>query len=131
MGAGVSIAFLVDEQLPIDQVRPMLEQRGYLVTRAMRGSSDPSIMARAERIGSVVVTADTWFLDELLRYPPGHRRCFTRAGVVKVPGEWAMARRRIADYLPIVEAVYELRRTQPDQRVAIDLSQRWIRIFEP
>jgi hypothetical protein len=67
----------------------------------------------------------------IFRYPPGHSRCFTRAGVLQVPGTWAMARMRITNYLPIIEALYVLRSAQPDRRVAIDLSRRVIRIPEP
>jgi hypothetical protein len=42
-----------------------------------------------------------------------------------------MARVRITNCLPIIEAVYVLRSGQTDRRVAIDLSQREIRIREP
>jgi hypothetical protein len=42
-----------------------------------------------------------------------------------------MARLRITDYLQLIEAVCQLRSGQPDRRVAIDLSQREIRIREP
>ncbi len=131
MGAGVQIPFLVDEHLPVRLLLPMLEQRGHLVTSVQLKSADPAILLRAERTASVVLTADTWFLDELFRYPVGHRRCYQQAGVVQVPGVWAMARLRIANYLPIIEAVYLLRSGQPDRRVAIDLSRREIRIHEP
>lgn len=42
-----------------------------------------------------------------------------------------MARLRITNYLPIIEALYALRGAQSDRRVAIDLSRRVIRIPEP
>lgn len=131
MGAGLQIRFLVDEHLPIHLLRPILEDRGHLVTPVQVTSEDPLILATAEATASIVVTADKWFLKELFRYPVGHRRCCTRAGVVQVPGIWAMARLRIADYLPIIEAVHALRGGQADRRVAIDLSQGEIRIREP
>jgi hypothetical protein len=131
MGAGAQIPFLVDENLPVDQMRSILEGRGHLVTPAAIGSSDATILARAEETSSIIVTADKWFLDELFRYPVGHRRCFRFAGVIQVPGVWTMTRLRITNYLPIVEALYAIRGDQPDRRVAIDLSRRWIRIWEP
>ena len=48
-----------------------------------------------------------------------------------VPGAWATARLWINTYLPVIEAVHMPRSAQPDRRVAIDLSQREIRIREP
>lgn len=55
-----------------------------------------------------------------------------RAGVIQIPGEWDLARRRLVDYLPIIEAVYRLARSRPgDQRLGIDLSQSQIRIHDP
>ena len=88
-------------------------------------------LTRAEKTASVIITADSWFLDELFRYPVGHRRCYRAAGVIQVPGEWAAARLRLTTYLPIVESLAALRGAQPDRRVAIDLSRRVIRIHEP
>jgi hypothetical protein len=131
MGAGVPIPFLVDEHLPVRLLLPILEGRGHLITPVQGNLTGPAILAWAEATGSVIVTADRWFLRELFRYPAGHPRCYRQAGVVQVPGVWALTRLRITDYLPLVEAVYLLRSGQPDCRVAIDLSQREIRIREP
>lgn len=131
MGGNVRIAFLIDENLPVDQLRSMLEPRGHEVTPAARKASDSAILGKAEAAGSLIVTADSWFLEELFRFPPGHRRCYSRAGVVQVPGVWARARVRFATYLPVIELLMEIRRTQPDHRVAMDLSRREIRIIDP
>jgi hypothetical protein len=131
MGAGVPITFLVDEHLPVRLLLPILEGRGHHVAPIQISAEDPMILARAEATGSIIVTADTWFLRELFRYPAGHPRCYRQAGVIQVPGVWAMARLRITDYLQLIEAVCQLRSGQPDRRVAIDLSQREIRIREP
>jgi hypothetical protein len=131
MGAGVQIPFLVDEHLPIHLLIPILEHRGHLVTPVQMTSEDLAILATAEETASVIVAADRWFLSELFRYPVGHRRCYRQAGVIQVPGVWPTTRLRITDYLPIIEAVYILRSGQNDRRVAIDLSQREIRIREP
>ena len=131
METGAPIPFLVDEHLPVRLLLPMLEARGHRATPVTVSSADAAILARAEQTASVVITADTWFLEELFRYPPGHRRCYTRAGVIQVPGAWAMARLRITNYLPIIEALYALRAAQTDHRLAIDLSRRVIRIPEP
>jgi hypothetical protein len=94
-------------------------------------AENPVILTRAEETGSVVITADKWFLEELLQYPPRHRGCYTRAGVIQVPGTWAAARLRLTTYLPIIEYLVEVRRSQADQRVAMNLSRREIRIHEP
>jgi hypothetical protein len=131
MGTGLQISFLIDEHLPTPVLLPILEDRGHLVTPIQVRSGDPAILKIAEETAAVIVTADSWFLHELFRFPVGHRRCYQAAGVIQVPESWAAARTRISSYLPIIEAVYALRRTQPDHRVAIDLSQREIRIWEP
>ena len=131
MEAGAQIPFLVDEHLPVRLLLPILEARGHQATPVEITSTDAAILTRAEQTASIVITADAWFLEELFRYPVGHRRCYTRAGVVQVPGAWAMARLRITNYLPIIEALHALRSTQPDRRLAIDLSRRVIRIPEP
>ncbi len=131
MEPAAPISFLVDEHLPVRLLLPILGARGHHATPIVANSADATILTRAEQTASVIITADTWFLEELFRYPVGHRRCYTRAGVIQVPGVWAMARLRITNYIPIIEALHALRSTQPDRRVAIDLSHRVIRIPEP
>lgn len=131
MGASNPIRFLVDEHLPVDRLRSILEPRGHSVTPVDLSSKDAEILTTAEAIGGIVVTADTWFLEELFRFPPGHRNCFRAAGVIQVPGTWAAARVRLTTYLPVIEVLAEVRRAQRDRRVAIDLSRRVIRIPEP
>ena len=127
MGATIPIEFLVDEQLPVSQIRPLVEARGHRVTAVRVGVEDQAILGMAEEMGAIVVTADKWFLRELFRFPVGHAKCYQAAGVVQVPGTWAAAHARLTTYLPVVE----LRKTQSDRRIAIDLSQREIRIREP
>jgi Domain of unknown function (DUF5615) len=131
MGAGVQISFLVDEHLPVRLLLPILTERGHQVTPVHLTSEDPAILTMAEDTSSVIVTADRRFLNELFRYPVGHRRCYRQAGVIQVPGVWSTTRLRITNYLPVIEAVYALRGGETDRRVAIDLSQREIRIREP
>lgn len=131
MGAPVSISFLVDEHLPVWNIRPLLEAHGHTVTPVRVGVEDHNIIGMAEAMGAIIITADKWFLQELFRFPPGHRHCFRAAGVIQVPGTWAAARLRLTTYLPVVEVLAEVRRTQSDRRVAIDLSRREIRIREP
>jgi hypothetical protein len=131
MGAGLRIHFFVDEHFPVNQLRTILEPRGHAVTQVDLSSKDLAILATAEEIGTIVITADTWFMDELFRFPPGHRNCFQRTGVIQLPGTWAAARLRLTTYLPVIEVLAEVRSAQPDRRVAIDLSRRVIRIPEP
>jgi hypothetical protein len=130
-GTRVQIPFLVDEHLPIRFLLPILESRGHRATLVQVTSEDPEILSTAENTGGLVVTADHWFLNELFRYPVGHRKCYKRAGVIQVPGTWSAARLRLITYLPVIEFLSMLRSEQPDRRVAIDLSQREMRIREP
>jgi hypothetical protein len=133
MGTGVHIRFPVDEHLPARELIPLLGTRGHQVASVeLRAETEnPVILASAEETGSVVITADTWFLAELLQNPPGHGDCYTRAGVIQVPGTWIAAHVRLTTYLPVIEYLVALRRDQADQRVAINLSRREIRIHEP
>jgi hypothetical protein len=110
--------------------------RNILAAHVMRsvqiGVRDQEILRTAEVHSAIVVTSDTWFLKELFRFPFGHKNCWTKAGVILLPGEWDKAQRRLIDYLPVIEAVHRLNRARPgDQRVAIDLSQARIHIYDP
>jgi hypothetical protein len=130
MGAGDGIVFFVDEHFPERQMRSILAP--HVMTAVQIRALDQEILRTAELQSAIVITADKWFLKELYRYPPGHRHCFARAGVIQLPGEWDRARQRLADYLPVIEAVFRLRRSATiDQRIGIDLSQAQIRIHEP
>lgn len=125
------IHFFLDEHLPAHTLVPILTARHHDATPVQVGFKDPAILVTADQVGAVILTADAWFLRELFRFPSGHRQRFSRAGVVQVPGEWSTARRRIVDYLPVVEAVYRMRQQHPDRRLGIDLSGATVRIVEP
>jgi predicted nuclease of predicted toxin-antitoxin system len=86
MGTGVHIRFLVDEHLPARALIPLLGNRGHQAAPVELRAENPVILARAEECGSVVITADKWFLAELLQHPLGHGDCYTRAGVIQVLG---------------------------------------------
>lgn len=109
----------------------MLRNRGHLATSVEVGFKDAALLKTAEEQGAAVITADSWFLKELFRYPRGHRHCFRRAGVIQVHGEWDQARQRLLDYLPIIEAVHLVRMSQADSPLGINLSTREVRILEP
>lgn len=131
MDEPLSIEFFVDENQPTDALGAMLTARGHRSIPVQVGFKHPAILVTAEQVGAVIMTADTWFLKELFRLPTGHHRSrYFAAGVVQVPGEWEAARRRIADYLPLVETVFRLRRQQEDRRLGIDLSAGEIRVVE-
>jgi hypothetical protein len=131
MGAPITIAFLIDEHLPVRNIRPLLEAHGHTAEPVRVDVEDQDIIGMAERMGAIIMTADRWFLEELFRYPPDHRNCFQRAGVIQLLGTWAAAHLRLTTYLPVIEVLAEVRSAQPDRRVAIDLSRRVIRIPEP
>ena len=124
----LAILFFLDEHLPVRQLGSMLLDRGHQVRAVQVGFKDPAILATADEQGAVIITADTWFLKELFRYPENHPRRFHRAGVVQVPGEWNIARARLIEYLPVLEAFYAGRRSQPDPRFGFDISERVVRI---
>lgn len=124
------IEFFIDEHLPVRELGRILASRGHLVKAVQVGFKDPSILVTADQEGATIVTADHWFLSELFCYPIGHHKRYTRAGVVQVAGEWDVAKRRIEEYLPVIEAVFLVRRHQSDPRLGIDLSGATIRIVE-
>ncbi len=126
----VQIHFFVDEHLPARSADAIFAEHGHRSTPVHVDLKDPAILVTAAEVGAVIVTADRWFLTELYRYPLGHKRQYGAAGVVQVPGEWAAARQRLLDYLPMIETVYRLRRSQPDQRLGVDLSQAQVRIHD-
>ena len=130
MEAGLSIHFFIDEHLPARALGQILTARGHRATPVQVGFKDPAILVTADEVGAVIMTADRWFLRELYRYPAEHRRRYLQAGVVQVPGEWDAAQRRIIDWLPVVEAVYQMRQGQADRRLGIDLSGAAVRIEE-
>lgn len=130
MGASDPILFFVDEHLPNRLMRAILAP--HVMDSVQISARDQEILRTAELQSAIVLTSDTWFLRELYRLPFGHRHCFTKAGVIQIPGEWDRAQRRLIDYLPVIEAVHRLNRARPgDQRVGIDLSQTQIRIHDP
>lgn len=124
------ISFFIDEHLPARSLGEILAARGHRATPVQIGFKDPAILVTAEREQAVIITADTWFLRELYRLPRGHKNRFRRAGVVQVPGEWDNARRRIVDYLEVIEIVYRLRQGQEDGRLGINLNAAAVRIEE-
>ena len=130
METGVHIRFLVDEHLPVRQLIPLLGNRGHQAASVELRTGNPVILKLAEETGAVVITADRWFLEELLQYPRGHPDCYTRAGVIQVPGTWAATRPRLTTYLPVIEYLVEVRRARDDQHFAMNLSRREIRIYE-
>lgn len=96
------------------------------------GTQDVEILHSAENQGAIVITSDVWFLKELFRLPATDRKCFTRAGVVQVPGEWEKVQGRLTEYLPLIEAVYRITRGRSgNQRIGINLAKTEIRIMDP
>lgn len=126
----VPITFLIDEHLPVDAFRRAAGP--HVVVVAKRKTPDAAILRTAEENGQIVITADTWFLRELTRYPLTHKLAYRRAGVVQVPGEWEPAQRRLARFLPLIETMHHLAHAHAlDHRVGVNLSRAEIRIFAP
>lgn len=128
MDASPAIHFFIDENQPVRQLRAILELRGHRVTPVQVGFKDPAILVAAEEEGTVVMTADTWFLTELFRFPKEHRRRYYQAGVIQVPGEWEAARSRIIEYLPVIEAIHQMCQSRADHRLGINLATTEVRI---
>ena len=121
---------MVDEHFPQRAMRGILV--GYVHDFVAIAAKDQEILRSAEVNAQIVITSDTWFLKELYRLPSGHPRCFREAGVIQLPGEWDKAARRLKQYLPVIDVVYQLSRARPnDHRIGIDLSQSLIHIRDP
>jgi hypothetical protein len=127
----VSIEFFIDEHLPAKRLTPILTARGHVARAVHVGFKDPAILVTADEVGAVIITADGWFLRELLRFPTGHHRRYKPAGVVKVAGEWDIAQARLVKYLPLIELYCRAQRAEPDPRIGVDLSEAEIRFKEP
>lgn len=123
-------AFLLDEHVRADTAQRVLT--AYDVIQLAPGTDDLEILDRTESDGRIVVTADVWFLRELVRLPVTSPRAYRRAGVVQVPGEWEPAQRRLARFLPLIETMHHLAHAHPlDHRVGVNLSRAEIRLFAP
>jgi hypothetical protein len=129
--APAPFTFFIDEHLPVRILGRILTSRGHIVQAVQVAEKDPSILVTAEAAGAIIVTADTWFLKELFRYPQGHARRYLRAGVIQVAGEWGKAQPRLEQYLPMIEVICQMRKHGVDPRVGIDLSGSTIRIIDP
>ncbi|MFT4038614.1 MAG: hypothetical protein QM692_10575, partial [Thermomicrobiales bacterium] len=83
------ITFLIDEHLPDTAISRIVSPHFVIVEPSE--TPDEAILFHAESNGLIVITADTWFLQELTRFPLTHKLAYRRAGVVQVPGEWEPA----------------------------------------
>jgi hypothetical protein len=122
--------FYVDENLSPRRLATIFGASGHELRTARLGDQDPTILNLAEEESAIVITADRWFLQELYRFPFGHRQAYSQAGVIQVPGEWQAAHRQLRRYVRVIEAVIELRAGEIDRRVGIDFSKAQIRIFD-
>lgn len=109
------IQFIADEMLPYTEVRQILI--GHNVQSMDLETKDPAILVTAEIDGAIIVTADKWFYTQLRRVPHFDKRRSTRAGVVLIPGTWAEAGPLLRRWLPLVETIYQITRSESDQRV--------------
>jgi hypothetical protein len=113
------ILFYVDEHIPVLEIRRIL--RDHLVEFPDLGTKDPAILEVAEQAGAIILTSDRWFYNQIRRDPYADklRGRFTNAGVVLLAGEWAIARKQITTWLPLIETVVEMQRQKDDRRVVI------------
>jgi len=125
----VAIPFIVDEHLPYIEVRHILVD--HAVDGMDLGTKDPAILAAAEIDGAVILTADKWFSTQLRRMPHFDKHRHLRAGVVWLPGTWAVAGPMLRRWLPVVEAVYQVTRLEQDQRVVVALRANGVVYIDP
>lgn len=126
-----SILFYLDENQPVHLLSRILTSRGHQVRPVQVGEKDPSILRSADEDGAVIVTADKWFARELYRFPSGHHQRYFRAGVIQVRGVWTIDGPNLALWLPVVETVLAVRRSQEDYRMAIELRPTTVVVFGP
>ena len=117
-----AILFFVDEMLPARQVRALLTERGHTAAPVTLTERDPAILAAAEEAGAVVLSSDHWFYGQLRRGSKERRARFHRAGTVRLPGEWDVARRQLAEWMPVIEAAFRVVQRRDDKRLVI-----WLR----
>jgi hypothetical protein len=77
-----------------------------------------------------VLTSDRWFLKELYRRPAGPQARYASAGVVQVSGNWSEVETQLRDHLPVIEFLYQTRRSQGG-RIGVDLSGRVLHVYPP
>jgi hypothetical protein len=120
----ISLVFLLDENQFGTAIPRIVGSRGHVVRNVRPEEDDQRILARAEDLAALVVTADRWFVQELFRLPSNHRRNrFRRAGVVQVPGTAKIAALRLEEFLPVIEAVCHICGSRIDQRIGIELRE--------
>lgn len=130
MGTPSPILFYVDENQPVAGVSDILVPRGHQVVAVQVGERDPAILWTAEEAGAVIITADTWFLEELYGIQRKRPSPFRRAGVVLVPGTWDRAEPRLRSFLWLIESAYASRRGLADLRIGINLALGQVRVYE-
>jgi predicted nuclease of predicted toxin-antitoxin system len=114
------IPFIVDECLPADLFSQQLVPRGHTVISLAIKTKDPSILEHAEATGSVVVTADRWFYDQLRKANTNPRRKYRRAGVILVPGSMGKpVVTLLMNQVDFIEAQYTAAQLKADQRVVV------------
>jgi hypothetical protein len=119
--------FLADEHVEFDEARDILGSRGHILQRGKPRDEDLVLLAAAERDGAIMLTADRWFYTQLRRV--GHvRSIYRRAGVVRLPGEWAAAAAALRYWLPLIEVAYELMQEKRDKRLVVEIRSSTILI---
>jgi len=113
------ILYYVDEHIPALEIRRIL--RDHIVEVPDLGTKDPAILEAAEQADAIILKSDRWFYNQLRRepYADKSRGKFVNAGMVLLAGEWAIARRQVTTWLPLIESVIEIQRQKDDSRVVI------------
>ncbi len=111
---------LLDEHIP-RSIERLFTERGHVVMRAPGGASDLDLVASADRDGLIVVAADRHFRLHITRNPNRDRRRFTRAGLIKVPGEAHIAIERVAKFIEVIEFLFEACQLDDDKRLIIEI----------
>jgi hypothetical protein len=108
----------IDECLPADSFRSILEDRGHTVKAVgdafPSGSPDPAILAAAIELGAVVFTADSDWRLLVRRIATEEGRGFVqkRAGRVLFRCPHPVAIRRLEELIEDIEREFELARRQ-------------------
>jgi hypothetical protein len=118
-----SISFIADEHLRLFVLTSLLQPRGHSIERLDLAAKDPEILLTAEERGAVILSSDKRYFWNQLAHNPKTRIQYQKAGLVILPGEWSSALALLREFIPVIEAVYQVTRERTCQRFAVKIEK--------
>jgi hypothetical protein len=125
---------LVDENVP-SSVSDLLHARGYEVIlgldRFTRGTADDVIAKIAsDDLHAVVVTWNhRHFKARAAKTRKNGQPSYPGMGILVFTCEEAIGRKRLEEFLHLIEAEHEYRKHQPDTRVLVEIGPTYFRVL--